>query len=156
MKIALIVNRVTKNKEENFQRIIDLSNQAAQEEAKFLLFPETAITGLINNDDPNHDILLGEEIPGEVTDKLSSLANNLSIYLGIGLFEREENSLYDSTILIDPNGEIILKHRKEHPEHKCPECVSKAIKIPTSMKKQIMPNSLKITFDNLGDKPTNE
>ncbi len=78
-----------------------------------LLFPETAPTGLINNGDPNHDLPLGEKIPeGPTTKRLARLCKQLSIYIGITIFERDKNCLYDTAILIDTAGSTILKYRR--------------------------------------------
>lgn len=58
-----------------------------------VLFPEAALTGLINNDDPAHDLPLGEAIPGAATDALGAMARQRRIWLGIGVLEREGQRL---------------------------------------------------------------
>ena len=73
------------------------------------------MTGLINNDDPSHDLPLGQTIPGPATDILGDLCSKGDVWLAIGLLERDENRLYDSAVLIDPNGKIQLKYRRISP-----------------------------------------
>lgn len=92
-----------------------MANEAADAYVDLVLFPEAALTGLINSDDPFHDRTLGGVIPGPVTQVLSELAKEREIYLGIGLLEREGERLFDSAVLFNPKGEIILNYRRIDP-----------------------------------------
>ena len=115
MKVALVVNRVTEDTHANLLSIMDNAHKAADRGADLVLYPEAALTGLINNDDPDHDLLLGEPIPGPLTDTLSKIAQERSIYISMGIIEREKSKLYDSAVLINPKGEIVLKYRRMDP-----------------------------------------
>jgi predicted amidohydrolase len=112
MKAALIVNPVGPLIQNNLDSIIELSNQAANAGAQIVIFPEAALTGLINDDNPEHDLPYGQDIPGEITDRLSELARKNSVLLAIGLLEREDGKLYDSALLFSSKGDIILKYRR--------------------------------------------
>lgn len=112
MKAALAVNLVTPNAAANLSVILDRIADATGQGADLVLFPEAALTGLINADNPKQDLLLGQEIPGEVTRQLSVQCQDYHIWLAIGLLEREVNSLYDSAVLIGSDGDIKLKHRR--------------------------------------------
>ncbi len=112
MRAALAVNLVCGGWEDNLARIEVMIHEAATAGAQLIIFPETALTGLINNDDPAHDLPLGQLIPGPATERLSALAHSRGTYIAIGLFERDGDRLYDSAILIDPAGEIILRYRR--------------------------------------------
>ena len=112
MKVALAVNKITSDIENNFENIKSFIRQAGDEEADLILFPETALTGLINNDDPEHDLKLGIEIPGKYTDQLCQEAKDASINVAIGVFERDGSKLYDSAFFITREGEIGLKYRE--------------------------------------------
>ncbi|MGI6344976.1 MAG: carbon-nitrogen hydrolase family protein [Bacillota bacterium] len=112
MRVALAVNQVSSDLETNLRQIERLAGRAAQAGAKLVLFAETAVTGLINNDDPEHDLPLGQPIPGPLTEQLAAMAAANQIYLGIGLFEREGDCLYDTAILLDASGAIVLRYRR--------------------------------------------
>ena len=116
MKTALVVNRVLPNIDANLTAILNMANEAADADADLVLFPEAALTGLINKDEPSHDLLLGQAIPGPVTDVLAELACKRRIWLAIGLLEREGDRLYDSAVLFTPDGEIGLKYRRIQPQ----------------------------------------
>ncbi len=114
MKVSLVVNRITEDIEENFTRIVNAINKYSDETDLFL-FPEGAITGLINNDDPSHDLPIASPIPGRYTRILSHVAKERSVHIGIGMLERDGYKLYDSAILINSFGEIALHYRRITP-----------------------------------------
>lgn len=116
MKVALAVNRVTADIDANLKMISYMVNEAADNKADLVVFAEAALTGLINDDDPSHDLPLGQPIPGHVTDMLLELARERRVWLAIGMLEREGRSLYDSAVLLTPGGEIGLKYRRIQPQ----------------------------------------
>lgn len=113
MKAALIVNQVGPDREENLRRILDMALEGVNQGAGLILLPEAALTGLINNDDPAHDLPLGETIPGPATDLIASFCRQHGVWFSIGLLEREGDSLYDTAVLFDLAGEIKLKYRRQ-------------------------------------------
>jgi len=112
MKAALVVHHITIDMSSNLETIKTAVNEAADHGVDLVLLPEAALTGLINNDNPYHDLPLGQTIPGSATDILGGLCSKRGVWLAIGLLERDENRLYDSAVLIDPNGKIQLKYRR--------------------------------------------
>ncbi len=116
MRVALAVNYVLPDADANLEAIVRMTEEAAREGAELVLFPEAALTGLINNGDPEHDLPLGQPIPGPVTDSLAAVACRLGIYLAIGLLEREGHRLYDSAVLLTPEGGIVLRYRRRQPQ----------------------------------------
>ncbi len=92
----------------NFARIEGAIAEAKEQGAEIVCFPETAILGWVNPD--AHERAF--PIPGEDSDRLCKLAKVNNIFISIGLAEKEGEKLYDSVILIDNKGNIILKHRK--------------------------------------------
>ena len=116
MKAALVVNRVLPDIDANLAAILNMANEAADAGTDLVVFPEAALTGLINNDEPSHDLPLGQVIPGPVTDVLARLTRERRIWLAIGLLEREGDRLYDSAVLLTPDGGIGLKYRRIQPQ----------------------------------------
>lgn len=112
MKVALVVNRVYENIEENIKNIVNYINEAADKGADLVLFPETAVTGIINNDEPEHDIKLGMSIPSKTTDLFCEIAKTRKINVAIGIFELDNGSLYDTAIFINREGDIGLNYRR--------------------------------------------
>lgn len=116
MKAALIVPRVRADAVANTTTLLRLADQAVGEGADLLLFPEASLTGLANNDDPTHDLPLGQLIPGSFTDIFSSFCRERNVWMGLGLLEREDGMLYDSAILLDPQGSLCLRYRRLQPQ----------------------------------------
>ena len=115
MCAALVVNPVTRDWKMNLTKAVQMIQEAAGNGSKLVLLGEMAITGMVNNDDPIHDLPLGEAIPGPVTDQLSGTASRLGIWLGFGLLECDGGTLYDTALLMSPSGEVLIKYRRVHP-----------------------------------------
>ena len=92
----------------NFARIENALNEAKKAEADIACFPETALLGWVNPEAHERS----NPIPGKNSNQLCGLAAKYKIHLCIGLAEKEKDSLFDSVILIDDRGQILLKHRK--------------------------------------------
>ena len=115
MRAALAVSKVGRDVEANLATIVGMAKQAAESGAELVVFPEAALTGLINNDDPVHDLPLGQIIPGPVTDVLSRLTREHGLWLAVGLLERDGNRLFDSAVFLGPDGKMALKYRRNQP-----------------------------------------
>lgn len=92
----------------NLVRIENAMQQAKSAEVDIICFPEMALMGWVNPDAHQQS----QPIPGADSDTLAALARKYQMYMVIGLGEKDGEKLYDSAILLDPNGEILLKHRK--------------------------------------------
>ena len=92
----------------NFIRIENAIREAKDAGAEIACFPETALLGWVNPDAHKRAF----PIPGEDSDRLCKLAGDYDLHLCIGLAEKEGRRLYDSVVLIDNSGNVLLKHRK--------------------------------------------
>ncbi len=113
---ALLIPRLTADTGANLATIERMALDAVSAGASLLLLPEAALTGLINNDDPAHDLPLGQTVPGPATDRLGALCARHGVWLGFGMLERQERSLYDSAVLLKPDGSIALVYRRNQPQ----------------------------------------
>ncbi|NQT27169.1 carbon-nitrogen hydrolase family protein [candidate division KSB1 bacterium] len=83
--------------------------EAATNGAQIILLPEAMDLGWT---DPSA-LTDAEPIPNGKTSKfLVQMAMQHHIYICSGLIEKDENTVYNSAVLINPAGEIILHHRK--------------------------------------------
>ncbi len=115
MRVALAVARVCADPALNLAAVLQFANEAADRGADLLLLPEAVLTGLINNDDPAHDLPLGQEVPGPATHAVAAVAKNRGIWVCFGLLEREGERLYDTAVLINDSGDIQLRYRRINP-----------------------------------------
>jgi len=93
---------------ENLRRAETMVSKASQEKCQVIVLPECLDVGWTH---PSAN-KFAKEIPGENSDRLCKAAERNCIMIVAGLTEREDNSLYNSALLIDQSGEILLKHRK--------------------------------------------
>ena len=93
---------------ENLRRAERMVSKASQEKCQVIVLPECLDVGWTH---PSaHEF--AKEIPGEISDRLCKVAGRNSIMIVAGLTECEDSGLYNSALLIDQSGEILLKHRK--------------------------------------------
>ena len=116
MKAALVVNRVTADREASLCAMEALAREAAQAGAALILFPEAAATGLVNNDEPGHDLPLGDPIPGPITGRLGAVARTAAAHVAAGILERRGDCLFDSAVLLGPRGRLLLHYRRIQPQ----------------------------------------
>ena len=92
----------------NLARIENAVREAAGWDADIACLPETAIYGWVNPQAHER----AHPIPGSDAQCLCEMAAQYEIHVCIGLDEKDGQDLYDSAILIDNAGRILLKHRK--------------------------------------------
>ena len=100
-------------KEENLEKTLRFAEEAADEGASVILLPELANTGYVFNT-RSEAFGLSEEVPGgETTRTWEEWAMRRGVYLAAGIAEREGDRLYNSSVLLGPDG-YIGKYRKLH------------------------------------------
>lgn len=87
-------------------------------EAELVVFPEDITTGFSPGDlsiDEFYEML--SPIPGQQTYDIQKLAKDLKVHVVLPLYERgeEKGVIYNSSVLIDDEGEILGVYRKTHP-----------------------------------------
>jgi len=88
-----------------FDRFIE---EAARQKADLVVLPET----LTQTGNGLSYVEAAEPIPGPSTDYFGGLARKHSVYLVAGLVEREKHLVYNTGVLIGPDGKLIGKYRK--------------------------------------------
>ncbi len=121
MKAALVSNLITNDFPANQRRILRLAEEAVTKGAGFIVFPEAAATGLVNTGEPEHDLKIAEKIGGPRNSEWQDFARKNETYFAAGLLEKEDGRMYDSGVLFDPQGELILHYRRIHPGWRWPD-----------------------------------
>lgn len=110
------------SRESVVQRQIHLLNQAAGASVEFVVFPELAFTTFFPrlhiDDEPSLDKWFESAMPGPQTQPLFDHAKKLGIGFSIGFAERVEQGeqvhRFNTSILVNPMGEVIGRYRKIH------------------------------------------
>ncbi|HJO92628.1 MAG TPA: nitrilase-related carbon-nitrogen hydrolase [Victivallales bacterium] len=96
------------NYKSNLKKAVYMIHKAASEKCKFLVLPECLDLGWTFPKAGE----LAEPIPGKYSNVLADAAVESKIYVVAGLTEKFENKIYNSAVLISPEGKIIKVHRK--------------------------------------------
>jgi len=114
------------NKDKTIKKVISLLNQAAQNKADLVVFPEAFIPtypfwpkdlGFGPEKKITMDLHLelhknSVEVPGSDTQKIGKAAKKAGINVIIGVNEKDVGTLYNTILYFSKNGELIGKHRK--------------------------------------------
>lgn len=95
----------------NLARAQDYIARASQTGARLIVLPEAMTLGWTHPSAHTEADAIPDSL---VCDQLRSWARAHQIYVCTGLVERAGERLYNSAVLIDPQGEILLHHRKIH------------------------------------------
>ena len=109
-KVAMVQMEVEAGKlDANLARAKERIATAAQHGAKIALLPEVMDLGWT---DPSARELAYEIPDGKTCKALRDAAKQNNIYVCAGIVEKDGDKRYNAAVIIDPAGEVILKHRK--------------------------------------------
>lgn len=115
LKIALIQQHATPNKDDNINRAVEAFEKAAQYGAKLVCFAELGFTSFYPQK-PTTGInqKLAEPIPGPTTELFMELAKKYQVVTVLNLFEKDGEQTYDSSPVIDSDGTLLGTIRMVH------------------------------------------
>src|SRR5689334_8391043 len=118
------------DRKKTLAKALDLTGDAAKRGAQLVLFPEAFISGYprgldfgavvgarsdAGREDFKRYFESAVEVPGPIVDALSKTARSNSVYLVMGVIERERGTLYCCVLFFAPDGTFLGKHRKVMP-----------------------------------------
>lgn len=93
---------------ENLDRAAEMIRRAADEGCEVVVLPECLDLGWTHPEAPDR----AEPIPGPRSGALCRAAGEAGILVAAGLTERAGDHTYNAAVLISPEGDVLLKHRK--------------------------------------------
>ena len=111
------------DKEANYRTLERFAREAAARGAKLIVTPEGFLEGYVGNEKKNPEatreryLAIGEPIDGPVMTRIRALARELNVHLSVGFAQRRGDEMFNSTAVIDPEGEIALLYSKSHTAH---------------------------------------
>jgi predicted amidohydrolase len=115
MKIALIQQHSSKDMNRNLKRGVDLFKKAAENGAQLISYAELSFSYFLPQNPINpKDLEKAEQIPGLTTEIFTKLAEEYKVVTVLNLFERGGDKTYDSSPVINSNGEILGTTRMAH------------------------------------------
>ena len=121
LKIALIQQSASHDKQANVDRAVDSIREAAAKGAQVICFAELAFERFYPQVPADENFReLAEPIPGPTTATFCELAKELGVVILMNLFEREGDMTYDSSPVIDADGSLLGVTRMIHiTEYEC-------------------------------------
>ncbi len=113
MKICLVPLRtIPREPETNLANLQKVLVQASLHRPDLICLPECTLTGYLYEEADLE--CFSEPIPGPVVERMADLARHYRINMCFGLLERTLTGFFDTAVLLDRQGEILLAHRKIH------------------------------------------
>jgi predicted amidohydrolase len=117
---CLRVTPVAWDKQGNFEKLDRFTRQAAGAGAHVVITPEGFLEGYVWSDDNPKDFSreryfeVGEPVDGPLIGRVRALARELEIYLVVGFAERRDGNMYNSVVIVAPDGTIVSRYSKTH------------------------------------------
>jgi nitrilase len=113
--------------EGSVQRVLSAMEEAAGHGVELIVFPETFLPYYPYFSFVEPAVLMGRShlalyeqavsVPGPVTDQIGAAARQYGMHVLLGVNERDGGSLYNTQLLIDVAGDIVLRRRKITPTY---------------------------------------
>ena len=115
MKIGLIQQHNTSDREDNISRLENSIRQLKEQGAQLVVMQELHNSLYFCQVENVNNFDLAEPIPGPSTERFGKLAKELGIVIVTSLFEKRAPGLYHNTaVVIENDGTIAGKYRKMH------------------------------------------
>jgi N-carbamoylputrescine amidase len=115
MKIALIQQHASMDREDNLRRGIAAFEEAAQSGAELIAFAELGLLPFLPQSAATPDSMRwAEPIPGPTTEVFGRLAREYGTVAILNLFERDGDRTYDASPVIDADGTLLGVTRMVH------------------------------------------
>ncbi len=115
MKIALVQQHATHNREDNVCRGLEAFKTAAESGAALVAFAELAFYRFLpQNHASPEDLKKAEPIPGSTTERFAQLAKEYGVVAVLNTFESDGAFTYDASPVIDADGTLLGVTRMVH------------------------------------------
>ena len=121
MKIALIQQHASHDKDDNIRRGLDAVDEAARHGAALAVFAELAFDRFYPQNPADADPhRLAEPVPGPITNAFSERAKRHGMVVVLNLYERDGERAFDCSPVIDADGRLLGRTRMIHiTEYSC-------------------------------------
>ena len=120
VKVAAIQMEVGVGRERNLEKALSLLDRTAEEGCEAVCLPDYFLTDTPTQDQTvDHIRKLAERIPGPTISEFANRARKHKMYIEVGSIveNAEDGNLYSTGAFIGPDGKLIGKVRKSHPEN---------------------------------------
>jgi predicted amidohydrolase len=115
LKAAAVCINTDVDRETNVSNMENTINtiMAEKPDTQLIVFGETITGWYFKSDEPEaYQRRIAESVPGDATNRIGALSDAYNIYVAFGLSELSGGNLYNSLVLLNPDGNIEKVHRK--------------------------------------------
>lgn len=105
------------DKSANYRKAEGLIRRVAREGARIVCTHEGFLEGYVvyeEENTPARFLEVAEPLDGPYVQRLRALSDELNIYLAAALAERDDDQVYNTVILLGPEGQVVGRYRKTH------------------------------------------
>jgi len=117
LKVAAVCMECSQDADSNFARMIGFIERIITDhpDVRLIVFGETVLGWYYKPDEPEaYQRRIAQTVPGPVTDSVAVLTQAYDIFVVFGLSEIRGEELYNTQVLINPEGEIEAQHSKRY------------------------------------------
>ncbi|MBP0017851.1 MAG: Nit6803 family nitriliase [Cyanobacteria bacterium SBLK] len=124
---AAQISPVLFSREGTLKKVLDAIAEAAAQNVQLIVFPETFVPYYPYFSFIQPPVLMGKEhmrlyeeavvVPSPTTEAVSQAANRYGMVVVLGTNERDAGSLYNTQLIFDADGSLVLKRRKITPTY---------------------------------------
>jgi N-carbamoylputrescine amidase len=115
MRIALVQQHATHDREDNLARGLEALEEAAASGAELVCYAELAFEPFYPQRPAEEDPMgLAQEVPGPVTEAFAERAAEFGVVVILNLFERDGERCFDCSPVIDADGSLLGRARMVH------------------------------------------
>ncbi|MDX2215836.1 MAG: Nit6803 family nitriliase [Oculatellaceae cyanobacterium bins.114] len=124
---AVQLSPVLFSRDGTVEKVLQAIAQAAQAGAQLVVFPETVVPYYPYFSFVQPPVLMGKEhmrlyeeavtVPGPVTDAVGRAARSYGVVVVLGVNERDNGSLYNTQLVFDADGTLLMRRRKITPTY---------------------------------------
>ena len=112
-KAALVQMNFSTDKEKNVEKGARLIKEAARDGAEIICLPELATNVYFPFEIDPKWLKIAEPVPGPSTETIRAAGREANAYVLFSLYEKaQDGELYNTSVFIDPNGELVGMYRK--------------------------------------------
>lgn len=108
------------DKQGNVDKLEHFATRAAGDGADVVVTPEGFLEGYVWNDENPQSFSretyfdAGEDVDGPLIGRVRALARSLKIHLVVGFAERRDEHMYNSVVVLSPEGAVVSRYAKTH------------------------------------------
>lgn len=114
INLALIQMQCSDSFSDNLKKLIQKIREAAQLGAQIISMSELALSPYFCQVNDDQFFKLAHPLPDATTDVFAQLAKELGVVLIGSFFERDQTDYYNTALVFDADGSVVLKYRKVH------------------------------------------